>query len=899
MTSTSTTGEKRHEARVSRRRRRSYRSLYENTPVMMHSIDQDGRLVAVSNRWLEVLDYERSEVIGRRSTDFLTPSSRRYAFEVALPAFFEKGKAEGVHYQMVKKDGEVLSVSLSATAELDEGGGVVSSHCYIVDITELKRAEETLRVTRESEERYRRLVEQDADAFFLTERDGRIIDVNQTACESLGYTREELLTLSLRDIALEMDAKTVSRVIESTEPGAPITREGFHRRKNGTTFLIEARGGLIELDGHRLAFAMVRDITARKGAESALREREEEAGRLARENAVIAEIGRIISSSLEIHRVYEGFAEQVRQLTPFDQITISEVDFEARTLTPAYVAGFQVAGWEQGKTHPLSHSRLEPVVYERACLLFDDKSTEQHAQQNPETAAGAHAGLRSGVAVPLISRGQVVGALNLSSLQANAYAERDLHLVERVAAQIAGAISNSQLYAAYRRAEGRRRELAVVEERNRLAREIHDTLAQSLIGITIQLDMAGKLLDHEPETARSEIESARELALHSLEEARRSVWDLHPAQRGPAGLNEALRREVGTTTEHGVQISLEVDGHEPQSIDARNELAALRITQEALSNVRRHSNAKTATVRLTYGASDMRILVSDDGVGFEPFQGERALLPTEGGFGLIGMRERAWLAGGDMEIRSATGLGTEIDARIPYRVSPEERPIANRTSADAGLTQAGASRDIRVLIVDDHEMVRRGIRGVLEQSEGLVVVGEAADGEEAIEQIQAVAPDVVLLDIQMPKLDGVETLKRLRELGVLTPVILLSVYTKDEYIFEGLRAGARGYLLKDIAGDELVSAIQRVHEGGSLLQPLIARRLIERLDPGADSRLTQRELEVLQLLALGKRYRDIAEELSVSVNTIKSHTESLYESLGAHNRTQAIRSARERGILNA
>ena len=133
MTSTSS------ESKALRPRRRSYRLLYEHTPIMMHSIDRDGRLAAVNNRWLEVLDYERSEVIGRRSTDFLTPSSRRYAIEVALPAFFEKGEAEAVHYQMVKRDGEVINVSLSATAELDEFGEVVSSHCFIVDEAQHRR----------------------------------------------------------------------------------------------------------------------------------------------------------------------------------------------------------------------------------------------------------------------------------------------------------------------------------------------------------------------------------------------------------------------------------------------------------------------------------------------------------------------------------------------------------------------------------------------------------------------------------------------------------------------------------------------------------------------------------------------------------------------------------------
>ena len=142
---------------------------------------------------------------------------------------------------------------------------------------------------------------------------------------------------------------------------------------------------------------------------------------------------------------------------------------------------------------------------------------------------------------------------------------------------------------------------------------------------------------------------------------------------------------------------------------------------------------------------------------------------------------------------------------------------------------------------------------MLERSDGLVVVGEAEDGEEAIEQIQALAPDVVLLDIQMPRLDGVDTTRRLRELELETQVILLSVYAKDEYIFDGLRAGARGYLLKDVGEDDLVRAIKTVHGGGSLLEPVIAKRLIEQLEGELGPQLTKREMEVLRALAARPR----------------------------------------------
>ena len=216
---------------------------------------------------------------------------------------------------------------------------------------------------------------------------------------------------------------------------------------------------------------------------------------------------------------------------------------------------------------------------------------------------------------------------------------------------------------------------------------------------------------------------------------------------------------------------------------------------------------------------------------------------------------------------------------------------------NAGLLPETGSSPIRVLVVDDQEVVRRGIRSMLDPYDDLVVVGEAGDGEEAIERIRALAPGVVLLDTQMPKLDGVETTRLLREAGLEIQVILLSVYAEDEYIFDGLRAGTRGYILKDAAADDLSRAIRTVHRGGSLLQPIITTRLIERLDNGAGPHLTDRELEVLRLLASGARNKEIAGELTLSVGTDRFHLQNIYQKLDVQGRTQAVRVATKRGFL--
>lgn len=457
-----------------------------------------------------------------------------------------------------------------------------------------------------------------------------------------------------------------------------------------------------------------------------------------------------------------------------------------------------------------------------------------------------------------------------------------------------GEITNTQVFLV----DVTARKQAVIAERNRLAREIHDTLAQSLTVMIIQLENAGRLIGHETETARAELESAREVARHSLDEARRSVWDLHPVQEGSKSLTEEIRLEVGRAIEEGIHASIQVEGIEPEAMDARNKLAALRITQEALSNVRRHSKAKTAAVRISYGASGVELLISDDGTGFESSQTQGMLSPTGGGFGLTSTHERGRLAGGHIGIHSEPGKGTQIAARIPYQPSGEEPSHLQGTLTIADPSKGKeSSSPIRILVVDDQEVVRRGIRSMLEQSDDLVVVGEAGDGEEALERVRTLAPDVVLLDVQMPNLDGVETTRRLREAGLTAQVILLSVYAKDEYIFDGLRAGARGYILKDTAAEDLSRAIRTVHRGGSLLEPIIATRLIQRLGNGAGPQLTDREMEVLRLLASGARNKQIADELTLSVGTVRFHLQNIYQKLDVQSRTQAVREATERRLL--
>ncbi len=209
---------------------------------------------------------------------------------------------------------------------------------------------------------------------------------------------------------------------------------------------------------------------------------------------------------------------------------------------------------------------------------------------------------------------------------------------------------------------------------------------------------------------------------------------------------------------------------------------------------------------------------------------------------------------------------------------------------------------IRILVADDHPIVRDGLIAILGTQEDFEVVGKAGDGQETLGQVDALHPDVLLLDLEMPQMDGVETLRHLRDTHTSVRTIVFTAFDTDERIVSAVQAGAQGYLLKGVPREEIFKAIRVVHAGGSLLQPVVASKLLKQVSADRKSQqeldsLTPREQHVLKLLAQGLQNKEIAVELVITERTVKFYVSSILSKLGAGNRTEAVTLAVQRGLV--
>jgi DNA-binding NarL/FixJ family response regulator len=251
-----------------------------------------------------------------------------------------------------------------------------------------------------------------------------------------------------------------------------------------------------------------------------------------------------------------------------------------------------------------------------------------------------------------------------------------------------------------------------------------------------------------------------------------------------------------------------------------------------------------------------------------------------------------------MTLESEAGRGTRIEVHVPYLASVLDGGSGRPRDVERGPD----NWPIRVVVADDHDVARHGIVRMLEANSDIVVVAEAADGAQALARARQLRPDVILVDLQMPAMSGIEVIEALGRENLGVRPIILTTYARDDLIIDGIRAGARGFLLKDISAEELARAVRTVNQGQSLLQPIVATRLVEQIgrmarrEPEREP-LTPREMDVLRLLVDGARNKEIGARLHISHGTVRFHVGNIFQKLGVSNRTEAVRLALSEGMV--
>jgi DNA-binding NarL/FixJ family response regulator/signal transduction histidine kinase len=663
--------------------------------------------------------------------------------------------------------------------------------------------------------------------------------------------------------------------------------------KSGRRVDLEVATRLLQTEekGRQLV-VIARDITERKRAEQRL---SSSLGAL----VIIHEAGRVLSSTLKMDEIGTRLLRMMQRASTLSMAIISlrrkggQLEVLDMLGPKELLRAASTAAEAQGE-----HSRVLEIQELR---LFRLRRCE-YCDMPPV-----------GLCLPLVVRDQVTGMIEVYGPE-DLTEEATVATLESLTRQAASALENARLHQELAERERQLQDLvgqllAVQEkERRRVAHDIHDGLTQVAVAAHQTLQVYADDHSAGPVAGTGTLGRALELTEQTVEEARRVIADLRPTVLDELGFAAAMRSQVDSLRTEGWEIGYE-EALGEERLPTEIETTLYRVVQEALTNVRKHAQSNQARVTLVRAGERVYLEVRDWGHGFE-----EAAPPGNGDLGervgLRSIRERIALVGGEFRIHSRPGAGTLVEAQVPLpHAGPSQGESVPRRQDKTSLTR-------RILVADDHPLVLEGIQTMLASEEDLnVVLSEARDGWQAIELCRRLRPDLVLMDVRMPNLDGLAATRMIKEEGNATSILMLTTYENPDYLFEAIQAGANGYVIKGGTKQELIRAIRGALNGENPLNQQLAMQLLQRLtgtgkretSPPPESRkqakplhepLTPRELQVLRLLAQGQTNRQISARLVVSAATVKVHVEHILAKLGASDRTQAAVRASEAGLLN-
>lgn len=421
--------------------------------------------------------------------------------------------------------------------------------------------------------------------------------------------------------------------------------------------------------------------------------------------------------------------------------------------------------------------------------------------------------------------------------------------------------------------------ITLAEERNRLSSELHDTVGHAYTSIIMGMETLRTELATEMGIQR--LDSLLEMGRKSIEDVRGYLHQMESPCQSPS-LIQSLQNLGAEFQEHAqVNVSFRAYGEEYE-LSRQAKIAFIRCLQESLTNAVRHGQGTEIIVSLQFEQQYTRLEVQDNGKGNVEWQE---------GFGMNAMKERAMNLQGQLSVYTKPDEGMLVTCTIP-----------RQTEIKDGL--------IRLLIVDDQPFVRESLRTLLDRYEDLNVIGLAEDGNEAIDFCGRLQPHVILMDLDMQHMDGVEATKKIKQQWPHIRILIFTTFQDTEQALESLRNGADGFLLKSIETLELANTIRLIHKGGTLIDQGMSHKIFEKFDEQKETpqskatayeltayELTAREIEILQLVAKGLRYTTIASRLYLSNGTVRNYASTAYTKLGVRNKEEAVQKALEIGII--
>lgn len=653
-----------------------------------------------------------------------------------------------------------------------------------VDITERKRQEQ--RVAEQA-----RLLDLTNDTIFVRNIEGCIIYWNKGAEESHGYTREEALGKSAHELLQTQFPEPLETIIQKLWRDNRWSGELVHTRRDGQRITVMSRW-VLDRDPHGRPLSILEtnnDITERKRAE-------EELARAKRQT--------------------EGILKSAGEAI-FGLNTVGLCTF----INPAgaEMFGYRVEEVLGKNTHRLLHhshsdGREYPIQDCPIYAAFADGQMHRaddevfwHKDGRPIPVSYTSTPIRE--AARLTGAVVVVGDITERKRAEEQLKQLTAELEQRVTAR------TSELIVMRDRLRAFAMQLNLTEqrERRRLANDLHDYLAQLLVVVRLKLLQAAPLIADDK--AAHLLKEADEAITQALEYTHSLVAKLVPPSLHDFGLTEALEWLAAQMQRHGLAIVIKQD-IETLALPEDQAVLMYQSIRELLFNVLKHASAKQATISVTVTPHEtLEVTVADDGNGFDPAAIGMTAIGSKC-FGLFSTRERMEVLGGRLELSSAVGQGTHATLIIPYRpltepagslgTPPPLRTEPSRLSTE-GRASLSAPAPLRVLLVDDHAMVRQGLRSLLEGHDDVQVVGEAGDGALGIELAGALNPDVVVMDVTMPRIDGVEATRRIKQEHPVIAVVGLSVHGTTQVEAAMKAAGAAGFVSKESAGEELYEAI--------------------------------------------------------------------------------------------